>query len=100
MRDEMAPLHFHTPFFVDDSGAEFHADKESFRNMGLKWSYWPLKFYNFFSWIIKTVAAHDFWKPGFSVLFLDLSIFKNLLFFIHFQDQSITHHMFYKTNIL
>ena len=36
MRDEMAPLHFHTPFFVDDSGAGFHADKESFRNMGLK----------------------------------------------------------------
>ena len=32
----MAPLHFLTPFFVDDSGAEFHADKESFRNMGLK----------------------------------------------------------------
>ena len=24
------------PFFIDDSGSEFHADQESYRTMGLK----------------------------------------------------------------
>ena len=60
-----------------------------------KWSYWPLEFFNFFSLVIKTLAAHLIccWKPDSLALFIDLLIFQRCKYFASILKILITHYL-------